>query len=156
MHNPKFDWCYVTESDAGLNGRRLKWPRGKVLGGSSSLNGLLYVRGQPADYDAWAAAGNRGWSFADVLPHFIKAEDQERGASEFHGAGGPQKVSDIRIRRGITDAFIAACVEAGIPRNDDINARARPASATSNSPPDAGDGGAPRWVTCARRLSATT
>ena len=121
MHNPKFDWCYVTEPDPGLNGRRLKWPRGKVLGGSSSLNGLLYVRGQAADYDAWAAAGNPGWSFADVLPFFIKSEDQERGADEFHGAGGPQKVSDIRIRRRITDAFIAACVEAGIPRNDDIN-----------------------------------
>jgi len=121
MHNPNFDWCYVTAPDAGLNGRRLKWPRGKVLGGSSSLNGLLYVRGQAADYDDWAAAGNRGWSFAEVLPYFIKAEDQERGADAFHGAGGPQKVSDIRIRRRITDAFIAACVEAGIPRNEDIN-----------------------------------
>jgi len=125
MHNPKFDWCYVTEPDPGLNGRRLKWPRGKVLGGSSSLNGLLYVRGQAADYDAWAAAGNPGWSFGDVLPYFIKSEDQERGADEFHGVGGPQKVSDIRIRRRITDAFIAAAVEAGIPRNDDINGAAQ-------------------------------
>ena len=121
MHNPRFDWCYVTEPDPGLNGRSLKWPRGKVLGGSSALNGLLYVRGQPRDYDDWAAAGNPGWSFDEVLPCFRKSEDQERGADAFHGAGGPQKVSDIRLRRRITSAFIEAAVEAGIPRNDDIN-----------------------------------
>ena len=121
MHNPRFDWCYVTDGDAGLNGRRIKWPRGKVLGGSSSLNGLLYVRGQAEDYDRWAAAGNPGWSFADVLPWFKKSEDQERGEDAFHGVGGPQKVSDIRIRRKITDAFIEAAVQAGIPPNDDVN-----------------------------------
>ena len=121
MHNPRFDWCYVTDPDPGLNGRRLKWPRGKVLGGSSSLNGLLYVRGQGADYDGWAAAGNPGWGFEEVLPYFKKSEDQERGADQFHGVGGPQKVSDIRIRRKITDAFIEAAVQAGIPRNDDVN-----------------------------------
>lgn len=123
MHNPKFDWCYVTEPDSGLNGRQIKWPRGKVLGGSSSLNGLLYVRGQAEDYDGWAAAGNSGWSFAEVLPWFKKSENQARGADEFHGVGGPQKVSDSRIRRKITDAFIAAAVESGIPRNDDVNGR---------------------------------
>ena len=123
MHNPKFDWCYVTEPDAGLNGRRLKWPRGKVLGGSSSVNGLLYVRGQAEDYDGWAAAGNPGWAFHDVLPWFKKSEDQERGEDEFHGVGGPQKVSDIRLRREITGAFIDAAVQAGIPRNDDVNGR---------------------------------
>ncbi len=121
MHNPRFDWCYVTDPDPGMNGRRLKWPRGKVLGGSSSLNGLLYVRGQGADYDGWAAAGNPGWGFEEVLPYFKKSEDQERGADQFHGVGGPQKVSDIRIRRKITDAFIEAAVQAGIPRNDDVN-----------------------------------
>lgn len=121
MHNPKFDWCYVTEPCRGLNGRQLKWPRGKVLGGSSALNGLLYVRGQAEDYDEWAAAGNSGWSFKEVLPYFKKSEDQERGADEWHGVGGPQKVSDIRIRRKITDAFIAAAEQAGIPQNDDIN-----------------------------------
>ena len=120
MHNPRLDWCYVTEPERGLNGRRIKWPRGKVLGGSSSLNGLLYVRGQAQDYDHWAAQ-NPGWSFADVLPFFKKSEDQERGADAFHGVGGPQKVSDIRLRRKITDAFIAAAEQAGIPRNDDIN-----------------------------------
>ncbi|WP_423910919.1 GMC family oxidoreductase [Candidatus Spongiihabitans sp.] len=121
MHDPRFDWCYVTEPDPGLNGRRIKWPRGKVLGGSSSLNGLLYVRGQAEDYDGWAAAGNPGWSFHDVLPFFKKSEDQERGEDEFHGVGGPQKVSDIRIRRKITDAFIAAAVQAGVPPNNDVN-----------------------------------
>ena len=121
MHNPKMDWCYVTDPDTGLNGRQLKWPRGKVLGGSSSLNGLLYVRGQPEDYDEWADAGNPGWSFDDVLPYFVKSEDQERGASAYHGTGGPQKVSDIRLRRKITDAFVEASVQAGIPANDDFN-----------------------------------
>ncbi|MEM7562480.1 MAG: choline dehydrogenase [Pseudomonadota bacterium] len=121
MHNPKWDWCYTTDSDDGLNGRQLKWPRGKVLGGSSSLNGLLYIRGQREDYDDWAADGNVGWSYDDVLPYFRKSESQERGADEFHGAEGPLKVSDIRIRRKITDAFIEAAQEAGIPANDDVN-----------------------------------
>lgn len=121
MHNPKFDWCYVTAPVRGLNNRQMQWPRGKVLGGSSSLNGLLYVRGQPQDYDGWAAAANPGWSFAEVLPYFRKSEDQERGADQFHGIGGPQKVFDIRLRRPITEACIAAAEECGIPRNDDVN-----------------------------------
>jgi choline dehydrogenase len=121
MHNPAMDWCYVTEPDEGIAGRRLQWPRGKVLGGSSSLNGLLYVRGQPEDYDHWAALGNKGWSFADVLPYFKKSEDQERGADEFHGVGGPQKVSDLRLKRPIAEKFIKAAMETGIPFNEDCN-----------------------------------
>lgn len=121
MHNPKFDWCYRTEPDVGIAGRQLQWPRGKVLGGSSSLNGLLYVRGQREDYDRWAALGNTGWSFADVLPYFKKSEDQERGASEYHGVGGPLKVSDLRLRRRIAERFIAAAHDIGIPLNDDFN-----------------------------------
>lgn len=121
MHNPTVDWCYVTDPNPGLNGRQLKWPRGKVLGGSSSLNGLLYVRGQPEDYDLWAAAGNPGWSFEDVLPYFKRSEDQERGADDYHGSGGPLSVSNIRLRRKITDAFIQAAIESGIPPNDDVN-----------------------------------
>ncbi len=121
MHNPKMDWRYVTDPDPGLNGRQLKWPRGKVLGGSSSLNGLLYVRGQPEDFDDWANQGNPGWSYDDVLPYFIKSEDQERGDIPYHGVGGPQKVSDIRFRRPVTDAFIEAAIQSGIPANDDIN-----------------------------------
>jgi choline dehydrogenase len=121
MHNPKFDWCYMTEPDPGIGSRRLQWPRGKVLGGSSSLNGLLYVRGQREDYDRWAELGNTGWSYAEVLPYFKKSEDQERGADEFHGVGGPLKVSDLRLRRPIADHFIAAATEIGIPLNDDCN-----------------------------------
>lgn len=121
MHNPKMDWCYVTDPDPGLNDRQLKWPRGKVLGGSSSLNGLLYIRGQHQDYDDWAATGNMGWSYSDVLPYFKKSEDQERGEDDFHGVGGPQKVSNIRLRRPVTDAFIKASIESGIPVNNDVN-----------------------------------
>ena len=121
LHNPKTDWCYKTDPDPGLNGRRIDWPRGKVLGGSSSINGLLYVRGQSADYDHWRQLGNVGWSYEDVLPFFKRAEDQERGADEFHGTGGPLSVSDMRYRSGICEAFIAAAEEIGVPRNDDFN-----------------------------------
>ena len=121
MHNPATDWCYKTEPEPSLNGRSLDWPRGKVLGGSSSINGLLYVRGQPEDFDHWRQLGNAGWSYDDVLPYFMKAEDQERGASEWHGTGGPLAVSDMRVRRDVCDAFIAGAEEIGVPRNDDIN-----------------------------------
>jgi choline dehydrogenase len=121
MHDPEFDWCYRTEPDENVGGRRIDWPRGKVLGGSSSLNGLLYVRGQRQDYDRWAALGNRGWGYADVLPYFKKSEDQERGADAYHGVGGPLKVSDLRLHRPIADRFIAAAQEIGIPFNPDFN-----------------------------------
>lgn len=121
MHNPKVDWCYKTEPDPGLNGRSLDWPRGKVLGGSSSLNGLLYVRGQPQDYDRWRQMGNAGWSWDDVLPLFKKSEDQERGADKFHGAGGPLSVSDMRLSRPICDAWVAAAQNAGYKFNPDYN-----------------------------------
>lgn len=121
MHNPATDWCYLTEPEPGLNGRRLQWPRGKVLGGSSSINGLLYIRGQQADYDHWRQLGNAGWSYDDVLPYFRKSEDQERGGDDYHGAGGPIAVSGVRIHRKLCDVFIDAAEEAGIPRNDDFN-----------------------------------
>lgn len=121
MHDPRFDWCYRTEPDPSVAGRRIDWPRGKVLGGSSSLNGLLYVRGQREDYDRWAELGNRGWRYADVLPYFKKSEDQERGANAYHGVGGPLKVSDLRLRRPIAEHFIAAAQEIGIPANADYN-----------------------------------
>lgn len=121
MHNPELDWCYKTEPDENVAGRQIQWPRGKVLGGSSSLNGLLYVRGQREDYDRWADLGNDGWRFDEVLPYFKKSEDQERGASEFHGVGGPLKVSDLRLRRPIADHFIAAAQDIGIPFNEDYN-----------------------------------
>ncbi len=121
MHNPSFDWCYLTEPDPGIANRQLQWPRGKVLGGSSSLNGLLYVRGQREDYDRWAALGNKGWSYEEVLPYFKKSEDQDRGADKYHGVGGPLKVSDLRLRRPIAAAFIKAAIEIGIPKNPDYN-----------------------------------
>ncbi|MDM8167573.1 choline dehydrogenase [Roseovarius sp.] len=121
MHNPSVDWCYRTEPDPGLNGRRLDWPRGKVLGGSSSLNGLLYVRGQPQDYDRWQQMGNPGWGWDDVLPLFKRSERQERGADEFHGDQGPLSVSNMRLQRPICDAWVAAAQEAGYPFNPDYN-----------------------------------
>lgn len=121
MHNPAYDWCYMTEPDPGIAGRRLQWPRGKVLGGSSALNGLLYVRGQPQDYDRWAELGNSGWSYDEVLPYFKKSEDNQRGADQYHGIGGPQKVSDLRLRRPIAEQFIKAATEQGIPFNEDYN-----------------------------------
>ncbi len=121
MHNPTVDWCYKTEPDPGLNGRSLDWPRGKVLGGSSSLNGLLYVRGQSSDYDRWAQMGNRGWSWEDVLPLFKRSENQERGADQFHGAEGELSVSNMRLQRPICDAWVAAATAAGYPFNPDYN-----------------------------------
>lgn len=121
MHDPKLDWCYETEPDPGLNGRRLDWPRGKVLGGSSSLNGLLYVRCQPQDYDRWRQMGNRGWGWDEVLPLFKRSEDQERGADEFHGTGGNLSVSNMRLNRPICDAWVKAAEAAGYPFNPDYN-----------------------------------
>ena len=121
IHNPSVDWCYKTEPDPGLNGRSIEWPRGKVLGGSSSLNGLLYVRGQPQDYDRWQQMGNKGWGWDDVLPLFKRAENNERGADEFHGDQGPLSVSNMRIQRPITDAWVAAAQAAGYQYNPDYN-----------------------------------
>ena len=121
MHDPRYDWCYLTDPDPGIGARQLQWPRGKVLGGSSALNGLLYVRGQPQDYDRWSEPGNAGWSFEDVLPYFKKSEDNERGSDDYHAVGGPQKVSDLRLRRPIAEHFIEAARECGIPLNGDFN-----------------------------------
>jgi choline dehydrogenase len=121
MGDPSLDWCYMTEADPGLNGRRLPWPRGKVLGGSSSLNGLLYVRGQREDYDRWRQMGNAGWGWNDVLPYFRRSEDQERGADALHGVGGPLAVSDARLSRPICDAWVEAAQRAGYPFNPDCN-----------------------------------
>ncbi len=121
LHNPKTDWCYKTDPEPGLAGRRLDWPRGKVLGGSSSINGLLYIRGQAEDYNHWRQLGNPGWSHADVLPYFKRAEDQERGGDDYHGSGGPLKVSDMRAKRDVCEALIAAAEANGIPRSTDFN-----------------------------------
>lgn len=121
IHSPNTDWCYSTQAEPGLNGRSLKWPRGKVLGGSSSINGLLYVRGQSQDYDQWAANGCTGWSYKDVLPYFKRAEDQENGVDDFHGTGGPLSVSNMTFSRPICDDFLNAVAENGTPINHDIN-----------------------------------
>ncbi len=121
MHNPSVDWCYRTDKDKGLNGRAIDWPRGKVLGGSSSLNGLLYVRGQKEDYDRWRQMGNEGWGWDDVLPLFKRSENQERGADAFHGNQGELSVSNMRLQRPICDAWVAAAQAAGYPFNPDYN-----------------------------------
>ena len=115
------NWMYQTEPEPGLDGRTVFQPRGKVLGGSSSINGLLYVRGQHEDYDRWRQHGNSGWGYDDVLPYFKKAENQQRGADDFHGVGGPQPVSDLGHPDPLSAAFIAAAAETGIPVNPDFN-----------------------------------
>jgi choline dehydrogenase len=120
--NPRTDWRFRTEPDAGLNGRSIKYPRGRVLGGTSSINGMVYIRGQAADYDGWRQQGNVGWSWNDVLPYFRKSEDQARGASEAHGSGGELRVEDLRASWEVLDAFCEAAVQTGIPRTPDFNA----------------------------------
>ena len=119
--NPRTDWRYRTEPDVGLNGRSIKYPRGKVLGGSSSINAMVYIRGQAADYDAWRDQGNAGWAWSDVLPYFMKSEDQCRGASATHGVGGEMRVEDLRAGWDVLDRFCDAAVECGIRRIDDFN-----------------------------------
>jgi choline dehydrogenase len=121
MFNPKYNWCFYTEADPGMNNRRIYWPRGKVLGGSSAINGLIYIRGQAQDFDHWEQLGNRGWGWRDVLPYFIRAERNQRGGSELHGAEGELGVSDIGEPHELAEAFIAACEQAGIARNSDFN-----------------------------------
>ena len=125
LKDPKVNWLYETETDPETGGRAHVWPRGKVLGGSSSINGLLYVRGQAADFDNWAQLGCTGWSHSDVLPYFRKAEGNERLGGDLHSQGGPLNVSDPADRHPISDACIAAGIEAGLPFNDDINGEAQ-------------------------------
>jgi choline dehydrogenase len=121
MWSRKYNWCFHTDPDPNMNGRRIYWPRGKTLGGSSSINGLIYIRGQREDYDHWAALGNTGWGYADVLPYFIKSERNERGAVPLHGGDGPLGVSDIGARHELIEAFIDGAAQNGVPRTDDFN-----------------------------------
>jgi choline dehydrogenase-like flavoprotein len=115
------NWSYYTEPEPGLDNRRLYWPRGKVLGGSSSINAMCYCRGHRKDYDDWAENGCEGWSFQEVLPWFKHSEDQQRGASGYHGTRGPLKVQDLRYHNPLSDIFIAAAEQAGFQRTDDFN-----------------------------------
>ena len=121
MHNPKVDWCFNTEKDETMNNRSIRYPRGKTLGGSSSINGLLWIRGQSNDYDNWRQQGNNGWGWDDVLPYFLKSENNEMGKSEFHNDSGPIMVSNKKINLKMLEEFINAAEEKGIPRVEDFN-----------------------------------
>jgi choline dehydrogenase-like flavoprotein len=116
-----YDWAYVTEEEPFLDNRKLYWPRGKVLGGCSSINAMIYIRGNQYDYNSWQEAGNPGWGYADILPYFKKAENQELGPSEYHGVGGLLNVANLRYTNPLSRAFVAACQELDIPENFDFN-----------------------------------
>ena len=115
------NWAFETVPQPGLNGRRGYQPRGRALGGSSAINAMLYVRGHPRDYDDWAASGCEGWSWDDVLPYFLKSENNERGADALHGVGGPLHVSEQQTPRAVTEAFVEACTQTQVRSNDDFN-----------------------------------
>ena len=115
------DWAYFTAEQPQLNGRRLYWPRGKMLGGSSSMNAMVFIRGNRQDYDDWEAEGNKGWGYKEALHYFKKAENQARGASTYHGIGGPLSVSDLRCINPLSAAFVEACIDTDIELNDDFN-----------------------------------
>ncbi len=121
MWDKKVNWCFETEPDPNMLGRKIYWPRGKTLGGSSSINGLIYIRGQREDYDDWARAGNLGWSYDEVLPYFKRSERNQRGESVYHGGNGAVGVSDIGAKHELIEAFIAGAGEMGVPRTEDFN-----------------------------------
>jgi len=121
VHDPRIDWRYYTEPEPELENRHLYWPRGRVLGGSSSINAMCYTRGHPLDYDEWATLAGEEWGYRRVLPYFIEAEDQARGADAYHGVGGPLAVEDLGFRNPLSSVFVAAGVTCGLPRNDDFN-----------------------------------
>lgn len=121
MLDPSVTWQFGSGPEPHLNDRVVNWPRGRVIGGTSAINGLLYVRGQAQDFDTWRQLGNSGWSYEDVLPYFKRAEDQERGADDFHGSGGPLGVSDVRMNNPLCEAYIKASVAAGVPHTTDFN-----------------------------------
>ncbi len=125
FNNPKVNWMFDSEPEPELNNRTMYQPRGKVLGGTSSINGMVYMRGNAADYDEWRQRGCEGWDYDSVLPYFKKAEDQERGADDFHGVGGPLKVTDHRWKPALAQAMHDAALQAGIPANPDFNGRAQ-------------------------------
>ncbi|MEH6586408.1 MAG: choline dehydrogenase [Halioglobus sp.] len=123
MKNPKVNWCYETEPEPNMHNRKLSWPRGKVLGGTSCINGMVYIRGQKEDYDAWATAGNDGWSYEEVLPYFKRSEHKADGPSQYHGYGGPLWVESCSVedKLEMADMFVQAAVQTGLPFNEDFN-----------------------------------
>ena len=121
MKNPKINWCYQTDPETHMNHRRIDWPRGKVLGGTSSINGMVYIRGQKEDYDGWAAEGNPGWSYDEVLPYFKRGEHNVNGADQYHGIGGPLWVGNVANKFDMADIFVQAGIDIGIPPNEDFN-----------------------------------
>jgi choline dehydrogenase len=121
LGRPTYDWCYKAEPDSSRNGRADLWPRGKVLGGSSSINGTIYVRGHPKDFDAWAEGGAPGWSYRDVLPYFRRSEDNDLGPSDAHGTGGMLSVQRLRYVHPLTHCFVSAAQGIGLPHNPDLN-----------------------------------
>ena len=121
MKDANNNWCYETDPEPHMNNRRISWPRGKVLGGSSSINGMVYIRGHREDYDAWAAAGNRGWSYQQVLPYFKNGEHFTGGASHYHGVGGPLWVDTVENKFELAELFVQAGIESGIPYTEDFN-----------------------------------
>ncbi|RLQ21543.1 choline dehydrogenase [Seongchinamella sediminis] len=123
MKNPKVNWCYQTEAEPNMHNRRMAWPRGKVLGGTSCINGMVYIRGQKEDYDGWAAQGNEGWSYAEVLPYFKRSEHKAEGGNEYHGYGGPLWVQEAPRdeKLELADVFVQAAVQTGLPFNEDFN-----------------------------------
>ena len=120
-NNTKINWAYETEPQSELNQRRMYWPRGKVLGGSSSINAMIYIRGQREDYDNWDSNGSPGWDFESVLPFFFKAQDQQRGASDLHATGGPLSVQDLKFSNPLVKTFLNASSQAGFELNNDFN-----------------------------------
>ena len=121
VNNTAVNWCFESEPEEYCHGQRYFLPRGRVIGGSSSINGMVYVRGQREDYDTWAQMGCTGWSYDDVLPYFRKSENNERGESDVHGVGGPLNVSDIAEQGEVCDAIVRAGIEIGLPYNEDTN-----------------------------------
>src|SRR5207244_48866 len=121
LFRSRYDWDYSSAYEPGADDRRIYLPRGKTLGGSSSINAQIYIRGNPADWDEWAAGGCEGWTWADILPYFKRAEDNERGADELHGTGGPLSVAERRATSPTADAFLEAAAALGLPSNPDFN-----------------------------------
>jgi choline dehydrogenase len=140
MKNPKVNWCYETEPEPNMHHRRIAWPRGKVLGGTSSINGMVYIRGQREDYDHWSELGNAGWSYEDVLPYFKRSEHKAEGANDFHGYGGPLWVEDVADEQklDLADIYIQAAIQSGLPYNTDFNGATQEGASGTTRPIFAG------------------